>query len=211
MLAGAASPARADILSFESLQEGFLTGSQYGGVTWGTSAESAQTNRVGEWLAVREGVTNAQALSDTNYVINAYGADEMSFRFAAPVNFVGAWFSRYAVLEVFNYSATEVRFRDDLGNVSSWLTLNQTPGSYQWEFLQANFVGSQSVWVERRGAPGAPPGSPQSDLRPAPGEWYAMDDVTYEPVPATTAVPEPSSLLLLGVGGLLAWRRRRAR
>jgi hypothetical protein len=159
----------------------------YAGLTWGTSNDNNYSaSSPGYWAAYALS-TYATAKSSPNYVFNVGGVNNLWFAFATPVTFNGAWFSQ---TNLGSYSAEQVRFRDDLGDLSSWLSLSNTP-----QYLEANFSGAQTIYVERKG----------QLLNNTGSLWFAMDDITYN-----TQVPEPTTMLLLGLGlvGLAGLRRK---
>jgi PEP-CTERM motif len=161
----------------------------YMGLTWGTSTDDSVPGDTG-YFSVSAVASYATPHSGPNYVYDAFGPNNLWFSFPTPVNFVGAWFAR--AQSIADYQAEQVRVYDDLGNVSAWLDLSVAPA-----FLEADFAGSTTIYVERRGGVGASAPSLGN------GRWYSMDDVTYEPV------PEPATLLLLGSGLVGLTRRRR--
>ena len=169
------------VVNFDDLPNGPVPVG-YQGLTWGTSSDHAVPGQTGSFT-VSNSLSYATPHSAPNYVYNSYGPDNLWFSFAGPVSFSGAWFANAGATP--GHKAEEVRFRDDLGNLSAWLNLSDAP-----QFLDASFSGSTTVYVERRGGVGG--SETLGD-----GRWYTMDDVTYD------AVPEPSTILLVG-GGLLA-------
>jgi hypothetical protein len=170
----------------------------YAGLTWGTSTEDSVLGNIGSWYAWD--LTSYSAPHSTNnFVYNSYAPNNLWFSFAGPVaTFNGAWFTR-AFGSV--SQADQVRVKDDLGNVSAWLDLTDTP-----QFLAAGFAGSTTIWVERQGSTVVYP-----EFGPA--RWYTMDDVTYEKGDGRGSTPELSTWMLLacsGLAGLGLWRRRKA-
>lgn len=191
-------PVQAVVISFDDLIPDTanggtdLTGSGYGGLTWGTSSNGTSTGEAGFWSAYDD-PSFASAHSGSNYAYNAYGADSLFFSFAAPVQFNGAWFA-LAQGTVEEFQATQIRLRDDLGHLTNWLTLAENGSA---SFLDAQFQGATTIWVDRLGG--------TFDF---PGRVFTIDDVTYN-----QPVPEPSTMLLLGSGlvGLAARYRLRHR
>ena len=154
----------------------------YAGLTWVTSTDDSVPGETG-FFSANADTNYSTPHSSPNYVVNSFGPNNLSFSFPLPVDFNGAWFAEaFGAIE--DYRATQVRFRDDQGNTSAWLDILSTP-----QFLQANFNGATTIYVERQGGAGT------SYPILGNGRWYTMDDVTYN-----ASVPEPSTLLLLGFG-----------
>lgn len=128
------------------------------------------------------------AHSGKNFVVNGFGADDISIGSAAAFNFAGAWFAApEGVADVASWI-----------NVSAYDALDQLIGStgnvaigasYQW--VGAAFTGVSRLNITRDSG------------------WYVMDDFTT----ADAAVPEPATGLMLGIGllALVAGRRRAVR
>lgn len=173
---------RAAVINFDDLPPNSVVPVDYQGLTWGTSAEDSVPGFNGRFWAW-DALDYSTPHSTPNYVFNAFGPNNLWFAFPTPVNFGGAWFAAAATNP--GAAAEQVRFHDDLGNVSAWLSLSVVP-----QFLNASFAGSTTIYVERAGGF-------STDLGNA--RWYTMDDVTYN-------IPEPSSMLLIGSGllGLVA-------
>ena len=169
-----------------------LTGTGYGGLTWGTSTDDSIPGYTGFWR-VNGNLGYSTPHSPSNYVLNVVGANNLWFEFPSPVTFYGAWFTRSCA--DYDYNAAQVRLRDD-DEASGWLILSDTP-----QFLSANFKNSTTIWVERSGGVGGASIFPYGNAR-----WFTMDDITYE----ASSVPEPALVVLLGCGliGLLGFSRR---
>jgi hypothetical protein len=184
--------ANAAVVDFDNLSPVTnLTGTGYGGLTWGTSTDDSIPGYTGSWY-VNSNLGYSTPHSPSNYVVNAMGPNNLWFGFSSPVTFNGAWFARSCA--DYDYNATQVRLRDD-DQVSDWLILSVTP-----QFLSANFTNSTTVWVERSGGAGGA-GFFYGNAR-----WFTMDDITYN----ASSVPESATMLLLGFGliGLVGLRRR---
>jgi len=131
------------------------------------------------------GYANA-AHSGANYVVNGFGAEEMSIGSAVGFNFTGAWFVAPAGIG------------DKAGwiNISAYDALNQLIGttgniaisdSYQW--LAGGFSNVALLTIARDTG------------------WYAMDDFTI--TDAAVPVPLPATPLMLGIGLLALGLGRR--
>jgi hypothetical protein len=178
----------ATVINFDDLEIGKHVPAGYGGLTWGFTYVDTANGNMGYWVTNDPDIPNyAIPHSTPIYVVNAWGGDQLYFRFSSPVFFIGAWFAAPNILT----NATQVRFYDDLGHQSNWLDIDLNP-----QFLSANFSGATTVWVERRGGTPGDNGS----------LWFTMDDVTYNAV-----VPEPTTMLLLGSGliGLAGYGRKK--
>jgi MYXO-CTERM domain-containing protein len=182
--------AAAAVITFDDLSVGSVPAG-YAGLTWGTSTDDTYSGNTGYWYATSD-TGYSTPHSPENYVYNAWGANNLWFSFAAPVDFEGAWFAKAGAYS----NATQVRVKDDLGNISSWLDLTSTP-----QYLAADFSGASKIWVQRQGGSDAP-------------QWYTMDDVTYDEDGGgdSHGSPELSTWMLLACSGLagLAFRRRRS-
>ena len=187
-----ACSAGATVVDFDTLTWNTdLTGTGYAGITWGTSSDQSNQGILGFWgTPPDQGYAtppNGTPHSLPMCAMNVYGPDNLWFEFSTPVNFEGAWLGQAGA-----NTPPDVRFRDDLGNCSDWMTLESTP-----KWLGTGFAGSTRIYVER---------SLVGQSGPA---WYLMDDVTYNQAP----VPEANSVLLALTGGLpllgaVARRRR---
>ncbi len=184
-----AAASQAYVVTFDDLAPfTSLDNSTYGGVLFGNSSENAAADS--GFFVVDNETDYSAAHSGHNYVFNGYGPNNLWFDFGTQVEFNGAWFASVFGLDVAD-QAQQVRFHDDQGNTSDWLTLSDTP-----QYLDASFSGSTRVYVERSGG---------QDL----SQWYGMDDVTYNGAGAPP-VPEPGTMVALGLGIAALVRRRRS-
>jgi len=106
----------------------------------------------------------------------ATGKGEYTFSFLTPEVFDGAFFSGFAS------AAVNFNLYDSVGNLlwtSSTLDPSSTP-----TFLSSGFSGLVS----------------KVGVFSSSNDFYTMDDVTYETATATTATPEPGTMLLLATG-----------
>lgn len=181
----------ATVITFDDLNQG-LVPSGYSGLTWGTSTLSRPYADFTSF-SVYSNQSYATANSSPNFVINGYGVPDLWFEFSGPVDFKGAWFA--APLNN-NFAAQKVRFTDDLGQTSNWLSLTNTP-----QYLAADFLGAKTIYVQPAGVFYGIESN---------GGWYTMDDIIYT---ETATVPEPSTILLLiaGLTGILIIDRKHNR
>lgn len=174
------------VVTFEDIApDANLTGTGYAGLTWEVGGPGYQGN-LGYWGLWSGGY------SGYNHVFNAYGSTLLGIGFSGRVNVGGAWFaghgapiSRTTGIRVHGYrSGTEIAITD-------WFTDMDT----QYDWFGMNLIDVDRIVVES---------IPVNQG----GGAYAMDDLTYEPI------PEPSALVALAVGVIpfgasLAMRRRR--
>lgn len=148
----------------------------YAGLNW-SSDWYAGDNSIG-------GYANA-ARSGANYVVNGFGAEEVSISSAIGFNFTGAWF---VAPEGAGEKASWI-------NISAYDALNQLIGttgniaigeSYLW--VAGNFSNVAMLTIARDTG------------------WYAMDDFS---ITDAAAVPVPATPLVLGIGLLALWLGRR--
>jgi hypothetical protein len=178
MLAGAA---HAGVVDFDDLNtDGDFASlsdiSPYAGLGWSADWYVGD-NSIG-------GYANA-ARSGANFVVNGFGAENMSISSATGFNFAGAWF------------AAPVGAEEKAGwiNITAYDALNQLIGS------TGNVaIGNSYLWV----AGGFSNVALLTIARDT--GWYAMDDFT---ITDTAAVPVPATQLVLGIGLLALGLSRR--
>ena len=127
------------------------------------------------------------AHSGTQFLLNGFGANNLSFRSASTFDFVGAWFavpningSRATWINVSAYDQNDALI-GSTGNIGV---------SNTYAFVEANFSNASRITVSRDKG------------------FFIMDDVTLgEPA----SVPEPGAvaLIALALAGLTVSRRRR--
>lgn len=182
-----AAMCRGSVLTFDDIGEFVGLGdATYGGVFFGTSSMDSLNGATGYFLTLNAYYASPHSLN--NVAINALGVDDLWFDFGAPTTFNGAYFSLAQGASPENRAA-KVRFVDNLGDTTPWLTLQS-----QTQFLKADFSGATRVYVERNGGPGL-------------AQWYAMDDLTFN---GRSPTPEPSSVAALTIGAAVMWRRSKS-
>jgi hypothetical protein len=178
----AASYTAGDVLHFDDLpDQTIISGTSYGGLIWEEGNVGLGTTP-GAWAVI----TGDHPHSPPGNLVNTGGATLIGIGFPQPVDLGGAFFALQGNLA----PADAVRAHGYLGGVeiatTSWLTpLTSTPAWLDMSVLPiVDRIVLEANPVSRNA--GA----------------YGMDDLTF------TYVPEPSSLSLLALGGLLLRRRR---
>lgn len=94
----------------------------------------------------------------------------------------------------------------------SGLSLTLSPGTYFFG-LRNNVSGGATTWDETLGTGQTIAGRYQTNSPPNPGNFFPTEDSAFQVTGSMSAVPEPSSLALFGIGACLAGvgtaRRRR--
>jgi hypothetical protein len=174
------------VVDFDDVPPGaFLTGSGYDGLIW-ESGNLGSSNLPGEWhIPTVANYPNSQP----NNVNNAQGSTLMGIGFFDRAQAAGAYFAVQGDPEASWATAVRVHayIQGQPTLTTAWLSpLTTTP---QW--LDMTSLGELDRIV----------------IEAAPAQFstvggFGMDDLTF------TYIPEPASLSLLALGGLLLWRRR---
>jgi hypothetical protein len=172
-------PVEATVINFDDLPQG-LVPNGYAGLTWGTSILS-RPYADSTSFAVSNNTVNSTPHSSPNFVLNGYGVPDLWFEFPSPVSFNGAWFS---APKNNSNAAQKIRFVDNLGHTSNWLTLSDTP-----QYLAANFTGSKRIYVQ----PTLMISGSQTN-----GGWFNMDDILYGDI--SSLITNGFSINLTGTG-----------
>jgi len=159
-----------------------LSGTTYAGLTWEWGNLGYEYNQ-GYWK-VPSDLPASYPYSEPHNVINAWGATLMGISFPETVNVQGAYFAAQGDTSSWT---TGVRIHGYLSGaeveVTNWFNdIDETPSWFAMNLENVDRIVVESVAVDNGGG------------------WYAMDDFTY--------VPEPATFLLLSLGGLLLRRRR---
>ncbi|MGA2092889.1 MAG: PEP-CTERM sorting domain-containing protein [Sedimentisphaerales bacterium] len=178
------------VLTFEDLPTqfpGYLP-SGYAGLKWDNYYDAPdEFSPYWLWGSESSNPSYSEPHSVNNYLINAFGFSGLGFALPNPdtSTLSGAWFTQTNT----EWTADYIRFDgyDSMGNLteqSAWLTLSLTP-----RYLEANFGPVSWIIVERSGE--------------RTGTYFTMDDLTYN-----TSVPEPATLLLFALGGIILRRKK---
>lgn len=154
-------PVYATIINFDDLNQGIVP-SGYAGLTWGTSILSRPYADSTSFSANNDSGYSTPH-STPFFIVNGYGVPDLWFEFPAPVIFRGAWFT---AANINKWAAEKIRFIDNLGNISNWQQLTNSP-----QYLAAMFYGSTKIYVQP---------SLVFDGNQVIGGWYTMDDIHYE-------------------------------
>lgn len=187
LLAGAAlciaSAAHASVISFDDLDASNKLASigkynPYDGITWANSWYLGPNTYAGY---------DNGAHSGTQFVLNGFGVNNLSFSSTTAFDFVGAWFATPNTNGA-HASWINVSAYDALNNLIG-STGNMTIGN-TYSFIQANFKNASKITVSRDAG------------------FFVMDDVTLGD-PASVPEPAPLALLTVALGALVMQRRRR--
>jgi hypothetical protein len=178
--------ASAVVLTFDDLPDRYiLSGSSYAGITW--EVGNVGLGPVpGVWAAVVADHPHSAPVA----LVNTGGATLIGIGFPSPVDVSGAYFAVQG--NVGAWWATSVRvhgFSNGEEVSTPWLT----PISSNTAWLDMSLLRNvDRILIE------SVPGSQDN------AGAYALDDLTF------TYIPEPASLSLLGLGGVMLRRRHRA-
>lgn len=185
IMAAFASPACAEVITFDDLDYGSLVPSDYAGVTWGTGTQQLKVSSGNETeLTPSDG--HFVYLNDPGYVSpGVWNESSTSWTFSTPQKFNGAWFTSS---------------NNDFINIGQTITYKLYDAENQLLYASSPLslpVGSSFVWY------GAGYGDLVSKVEVhSSGGYWAMDDISY--------APEPCTLALVGLG-LVGVRLRRRR
>jgi hypothetical protein len=164
-----------------------LSGTNYAGLTWEFGSDVG--GNAGEWEIPPEGF-DIYPHSGPYSIINGWGASLMGITFPTTVDVSGAYFAG-AIME--DLWTSSVRVHGYLSgaevSVTDWFTdIDTTPDWFAINLSGVDRIVAESIPIPRQSYPAI--------------SWYSMDDLTY------TVVPEPGTIMLLGLGGMFLRRRR---
>jgi hypothetical protein len=180
------SAALAAVLAFDDVPDDYnLTVNGYGGITW-EEGNIGAGGASGLWRATA-GPFNYPHTAP-NDLINARGATLMGVRFPLPIDLQGAYVAVQGNINIAWTTGLRVHGYNSGQEVAAtdWFTtISTTPAWFDMSALtNVDRIVFESIPVyENTG-------------------YYGLDDLTF------TYVPEPASLSLLALGGLVLWRRR---
>jgi len=172
------------VVDFDDVPAGtILTGSDYGGLTW-EQGNAGYQGKQGYWMIPEEPRPNNYPYSPPHNVINGWGCTRIGIGFGAEVDVLGAYFAGQGAGDSYTIG---VRVHGYNGAAQ----ISETPWFYDIDehpdWFAMNLTGVDRIVIES---------IPVNEG----GGWYGMDNLTY--------IPEPTTLSLLGFGGLPLMRKR---
>jgi hypothetical protein len=177
------SPLYAVVLGFEDLtQSQSISETLYAGLFW-EKGNAGYNGNEGFWSA-DSGVNHYPHSGDRN-LINRWGCTQLGIQFPQPVTVLGAYIAGQGTS---NNWTTGIRVHGYANHVeiatTDWFQdIDTHPDWFAVNFFKVDRIVFESIPVSSGGG------------------WYGLDDLTYE-------IPEPTTLSLLALGGMLAWRKR---
>lgn len=169
-------------IGFDGLADSELVTTQFAGLTFSNT------------IALSSGISLNEYEFPPNSIPNVVSDNggPLSIFFSTPVFSVGAYFTYLVPITLTAYDANGNLIATIASKYITNLALSGDPGSSPNEFLNLlNAGGISSITI----------------LGDPAGGSFAMDDLTYST--GTTAVPEPSTLVLLTLGGLAIFATKR--
>jgi hypothetical protein len=175
------SRASAVVLTFDDIPGSqTLTGTNYAGLSW-EPGNTGYAGYLGYWMTS----TTVHAQSLLNVLANGWGCTQIGIGFPAPVDVQGAYITEPSA----GVGTTGLRvhgYRSGAEiNTTAWFSgISTSPAWFAMNLQGVDRIVFESV----------PRGNGSG--------WFEVDNLTY--------TPEPATLSLLALGGLLMARRRRA-
>jgi hypothetical protein len=184
----------ATILTFEDLPYNtIISGETYGGLSF-EYGNTGSYGRTGNWICPTPSSGNYFNCpsSGTHNLSNGWGCTEIGIQFPKPANVFSAYFAAQGYQSNWTQGIRVRGYRDGAEVAATdWLTtISQAPVK-----LEINLMNVERIVIECK------PVDPEREEYTY--GWYGMDDLTFEII----EIPEPATLILLGLGGLAATRR----